>query len=360
MSGVTYEIMHFDTVAAELGSDGSVSVLMPDLMPYDLVLDEGAEDFDDLVNNMLNFRHWLASRLLAPYRRYEKEILNSLGLSQSTGDLERSEIALGCHALTLTDVFWVRTAGEHVTFNDVNLFDNGLDNDFVPVSLRGASMLAEGTSYQRDLTTAGQCPKAWVRDGDTFFLYKDGDQRDVDAELIASMVSQCFDVSQVAYTEGAYDGSKVSVSQIMTSRSRSLVTREAFEIYAANHEIDPMEYILGLDPHAFHMMNIIDYLVGNTDRHWENWGLYIDNETNRPISLHPLMDFNQSFREYDDLDGAACQTVRPRRLTQRDAALEAVDAVGLNQIREIDPGWFDGNEDWYAMLVRRLDELFAR
>ena len=27
------------------------------------------------------------------------------------------------------------------------------------------------------------------------------------------------------------------------------------------------------------MMNILDYLVGNTDRHWENWGLLVDNET---------------------------------------------------------------------------------
>ena len=25
------------------------------------------------------------------------------------------------------------------------------------------------------------------------------------------------------------------------------------------------------------MMNILDYLVGNTDRHWENWGLLVDN-----------------------------------------------------------------------------------
>ena len=40
------------------------------------------------------------------------------------------------------------------------------------------------------------------------------------------------------------------------------------------------------------MMNILDYLVGNTDRHWENWGLLVDNETNRPIRLHDLMDFN--------------------------------------------------------------------
>ena len=32
-----------------------------------------------------------------------------------------------------------------------------------------------------------------------------------------------------------------------------------------------------------------------TDSHWKNWGLLVDNSTNRPVSLHPLMDFNQAF-----------------------------------------------------------------
>ena len=49
----------------------------------------------------------------------------------------------------------------------------------------------------------------------------------------------------------------------------SIVSREAFEIYAVNHEMDALEYILDLDCYSYHMMNILDYLVGNTDRHWE-------------------------------------------------------------------------------------------
>ena len=34
-------------------------------------------------------------------------------------------------------------------------------------------------------------------------------------------------------------------------------------------------------------MNILDYLVGNIDRHPENWGFLVDNETNDYISLYP-------------------------------------------------------------------------
>ena len=52
--------------------------------------------------------------------------------------------------------------------------------------------------------------------------------------------------------------------------------------------------------------------------------------------LCPLMDFNKSFLSYDTIDGARCQT-SSRRLSQREAAQEAVRAVGLNRIAEVRP-----------------------
>ena len=71
--------------------------------------------------------------------------------------------------------------------------------------------------------------------------------------------------------------------------------------------------------------------MGNTDRHWENWGLLVDNQTNKPIRLHDLMDFNRAFQQYDTLEGANCLTVGKRHLSQREAAIEAVKKIGMNQ-----------------------------
>ena len=143
----------------------------------------------------------------------------------------------------------------------------------------------------------------------------------------------------------------------MTSRQYSIVSREAFEIYAVNQGINPAAYILELDSHSYYMMNILDYLVGNTGRHWGNWGFLVDNETNQPVSLHPLMDFNQAFQCYYQTDGANCLSVLPKHLTQREAAIQAVSKIRLNQIRKIDPFWFRGRETDYQMLTRRLEIL---
>ena len=105
------------------------------------------------------------------------------------------------------------------------------------------------------------------------------------------------------------------------------------------------------------MMNILDYLVGNTDRHWENWGLLVDNETNQPIRLHDLMDFNRAFQQYDTLDGANCLTVGKRHLSQREAAMEAVEKIGLNQKFDTNEAQPYGREQWYSMLRARIHLL---
>ena len=83
-----------------------------------------------------------------------------------------------------------------------------------------------------------------------------------------------------------------------------MVSKMAFEIYAQNHDLNVIEECLRLDQETYYGMNILDYLVGNIDRHPENWGFLVDNRTNECVSLYPIMDFNQSFGSYDTLDGA--------------------------------------------------------
>ena len=126
---------------------------------------------------------------------------------------------------------------------------------------------------------------------------------------------------------------------------------------SANQDIDCIGEAIKLDPVTYYGMNFLDYLIGNTDRHWENWGFLVENATNQRISLHPLIDFNKSFSAYDTLDGSICQTVEHRKISQRQAAIEAVQAIGLRQLREVDPALFGDHPDEADMFRRRLDEL---
>ena len=355
-----YTIMHLNRRVASIRSDGTCTIYAASFMPYNLYLEQ-TQDMDARVNNLNNFYYWCASRVLTLDRKYAKEILNSIGAKQATTDKERAAISLAYHCVTLTDVYWVKGYREQITYDEINLFDHSLSDAFVDVSLRGKALTAQNAQLiaasdtAGDVATQGAAPKAWVRRNGTFYLLKDGDEKEVDAELLASRIARCFDVDQVLYEPFLYDGQKVSASKLMTSKDFSIVPMEHVEIYSANHNTDLYALIRRYDLRSYCMMNIIDYLVGNTDRHWGNWGFLVDNKTNKPLRLFPLMDFNKAFQAYDTIEGSRCLT-SPQPMSQMDAALEAVRRIGLNQKEEIKKEWF-GDPTQRAMFQRRYQML---
>ena len=117
---------------------------------------------------------------------------------------------------------------------------------------------------------------------------------------------------------------------------------EYASIYAAHHDTTVKKMIVRYDPYGYHIMNIVDYLVGNTDRHWRNWGFWIDNRTNLPLKLHPLMELNKSFLAYDSTDGARCLT-SDVPMSQLQATMAGVRSVGKSQIREVQKERFESD-----------------
>lgn len=354
----TFEIMHMDKIVAKISSNGRAKIFEEKFMPYDLYLEEEDEnDIDILINNLNNFYHWCASRVLSLDRTYAKEILNSIGMAQAITDKDRAKISLSYHCVSLTDVYWVRKFGEEITFEKLNLYDNPLNEAIVELSLKGRQMTVTNQELAPDLSTKGCFPKAWIREKDGFRLLKDGGEEAVKRELLASEICQCFDVRQVKYSEYIYDGEKVTQSRIITSKEYSIVSKMAFDVYACNHDLDTVEVCKEIDPETYYGMNILDYLTGNTDRHPENWGFLVDNSNNKYIRLYPVMDFNQCFLSYDNIDGARCQTVWPKILSQREAAIEAVKCIGLRQVCEVDISKFGDMKKEAEMFKMRLAEL---
>ena len=260
-----------------------------------------------------------------------------------------------------TDVYWLKGSKENIRFEDISLYRHSLSNAFADVSLLGRQITAQNAELldnqdaAGDIATNGVAPKAWIRQNGIFYLIKNGDERDVQAELLASKIADCFKIDHVAYMPDRFDDRNVSKSRLITSEGRSIVSAEYIDIYCANHDINLETFVLQKDKYAFHMINIIDYLTGNSDRHWGNWGFFVDNSDNSLLKLYPLMDFNKSFTSYDTVDGGKCQTVS-QFISQKDAAITAVKEIGLNQTAEINKNLFDST-DHYTMFKKRLEIL---
>ena len=119
-------------------------------------------------------------------RSLSNKIMNSLGVTQSVTDRDRAQISLSYHCVSLNDVYWVRVAGEEVTFASLNLYDNPLNEAIVPLPLKGKHLTVTNRELAPDLSTKGCFPKAWIRSGTEFRLLKDGGEEVVRRELLAS------------------------------------------------------------------------------------------------------------------------------------------------------------------------------
>lgn len=350
-----FDIMHKDRRVARIYESGRCTINFSSFLPYNLYLEKG-DDFDTCVNNLNNFYYWCASRILTLDRKYAKEILNSIGAIQAYTDRDRADIALSYRAVSLMDVYWVKAKNDKKTFKEVSLYNHSLSNAFVDVSLRGRGLTVENNELVTtqdqagDIGTPGVAPKAWIRENGKFYLLKDGEERDVDAEILASKIIDCFNIDHVVYEESEFDGTRVSKCEIITNEEKSIVASEFIEIYCLNHDKDKIDYILQKDKYSYYMMNVIDYLIGNVDRHWGNWGFIVNNKNNKPEKLYPLMDFNKSFMAYENIEGAVCQTTESR-ISQKDAAIDAVKKAGLNQLREVDRAWFKD---------KKVEEMFFK
>lgn len=357
-----FDIMHKDRRVARIYESGKCTISYPSFLPYNLYLDN-TDDVDSRVNNLSNFYYWCSSRILTLDRKYAKEIMAAIGANQAVTDKDRAMIAVSYHGLCLTDVYWIRAAKEKISFADIDLYSHSQSDAFADVSLRGKSITLQNAEliFSRnaagDISVQGVAPKAWIREQENFSLLKDGEESEVSAELLASKIVDCFAVDHVSYEEAFFDGTRASKCRLITSLEKSIVPFEFIDVYCANRGMDKMRFVLKKDRYSYYMMNIVDYLIGNTDRHWGNWGFCVENTKNRILGLYPLMDFNKAFGAYETLDGDICQTTE-KRMTQREAAIEAVKAVGLNQIRDVDGTLFK-NEKIKEMFFARLHCLKA-
>lgn len=114
---MTYEILHGETLAASVTLQGECEIYEARFMPCNLYLEE-TDELDRRLDNVTNFYYWCATRVLTLDRKYAKEILNSMGMGQAVTDRERARVALSYHCLSLTDIYWVREAGELYLLKD--------------------------------------------------------------------------------------------------------------------------------------------------------------------------------------------------------------------------------------------------
>lgn len=339
-------IMCGDIIVARINFDtGRYDVLNEQLLPWSLkgkfrkVMDfsEVRSRYDDtqrqiaIGKNKQAVISWLASRTLSLSRKNAKWLYNLLRIAQLSTDTEKAKVAIMCGAVSLLDNYWIKLEADPITWKEVNLRHNHLNEVIAQVALHGSSLTLQGSLCTPELTTNGAYAKAWRRYPDSsLWLHKAG-SKDASESRIEVMCSQLLDkmnVSHCYYTMTEDQDLTVCTCPAMTSDNRSIVDFLSIYSYCCANDLDYNKFIFSIDAESLYKMTIVDYLISNRDRHGQNGGFYYNPHTMKLERCHPLFDHNNAFDTEYMKDRDAFYVFNGKGL--RESAKEAMQRVDFH------------------------------
>lgn len=265
-----YDLMSRDTRVARI-VNGDLRVEEPDLMPRYL---QRTGDIEE----------WLAMRAIDAHRTNSRLLKKALRLRQ------RDDVSTVLHfnAATITDAWWMRPAGESLTYEDVCFKRNYFDK----LALRGdADSFNQPPSRTPELTNTGSFEKCWRLEDGCWWLYKAGNPEERFTEVFSSRLAGLLKIDAVAYEareENVRCRDFTCSAQVNFDPAIGLIDDASDYVEA----YDALESAGDDVRRSFVKMCYFDALLFNMDRHELNFGVLRDVQTGRILRLAPLYDHN--------------------------------------------------------------------
>jgi hypothetical protein len=227
------------------------------------------------------------------------DALGALGVSST------KQLITKCLGLSLSDHYWFKPYGSSVAWEDVNFFDNAFSDDIGDV-LFGINDKNDGFDFiSPDNTSDGNLQKRWkIIDGKRCLLKSGSNPYSQQPfnEVIATIIMNKLGIEHVPYTVTWIDDKPYSVCEDFVTKDTELIG--AWRVLQlrpkANHENEYLHYVslckeLGVDiVPALDRMIVLDYIIANEDRHFNNFGLLRDANTLEWIGAAPIFDSGTS------------------------------------------------------------------
>lgn len=254
-----------------------------------------------MASNINLIQEWMSNRVLSLSRDNAKQIFNMFNISQSNDKSTRVKICLMCRGVSVTDSYWIKLEEENKSWDQVNIRKKHF-KEIVDIALNGENPSITTNPICPELTTKGLFKKAWTRDPESKELYllksdKHSENINTRCEVLASHVLDCFtNIPHVQYTgrmRTTKEG-KIYVDKCKNFVGEDYSFVEAKEVmqYCELHKLSFEECTLNSFGSKFANIAVIDYIIMNTDRHDNNYGFMMDNNTGELVDIAPLFDYN--------------------------------------------------------------------
>lgn len=255
-------------------------------------------------------RKWWKSRSIPASRQNLDEALEILGNITTDDLIEKS------YGLSLSDQYWAKPVGSNLEWNKINFFDNTFSED-VGKALFGSINSGNSDSFDLispDNTSDGWLKKKWIINNGKRILVKSGSnqyQQEPFNEVLASEICKRLEIPFVEYkiikTENHFFSTcpdfidtkteLVSAWNILTLFKKDNST-SYFNHLLENCEKIGMKNIEEIEKQLCQMF-VLDFIIANTDRHFNNFGFIRNADTTEWIGLAPVFDSGTSmFHDY--------------------------------------------------------------
>lgn len=244
---------------------------------------------------------WWRGRSIPASRQGIRQALETLRIGYTQQLLEKS------YGLSLSDQYWIRAKHSDLQWDDINFFQNSFSDDIGDILFGKKLSGDEGISLMSpDNTSDGWLKKKWTIIDGKRCLIKGGSgaiQQEPYNEVIASCLMDRLQVSHVAYRLILQNDYPYSVCEDFITPDTELVP--AWHIVQTlkkeNHHSSYQHYLrccaeLGIPgiQHALDQMLVVDFLLANEDRHFNNFGVIRNAETLKWVGAAPIYDTGTS------------------------------------------------------------------
>ena len=296
---------------------------------------------------------WWVGRSIPASRENIQAALFQMHLLQTT------ELLSKCYGLSLSDQYWVCPVDLGLKWADINFFDNTFSQDVGNILFGHELSDNEQVNLMSpDNTSDGWLRKKWLVSDGKRLLMKGGSgpyQQEPLNELIACAVMKRLGIPHVSYNLTFQEDLPYSLCETFITPQTELVPawRVTQILSRDNHDSAFVHMLRCADElgvlgvrQALEKMLVLDYIIANTDRHYNNFGLVRDAETLKWYGVAPIYDSGTSLWHDSQFVGRPAKS-KPFRSTH------------LEQIKLVkDFSWLDSNA--LQGLGDECAEIFAK
>ncbi len=244
------------------------------------------------------FDEWINTRCIPIHRENIEKVLPKLGVSNVRLLITKWFFA------SLTDHYWITPMLSDVLWEDINLFQNNFTDDFGNV-LMG---IARNTNSMKtpDVSLGGQLKKKWKIVNRVRTLIKDGSgesKQEIFNEVIATEICNRLNISCTPYSLFQEENNIYCSCPCFSNNDIEFVSaydilgtiKNDYTISMYEHYITTLENygILNAREKLEHML-LLDFIMGNIDRHFNNFGVLRNSDTLEFLDVAPIFDTGSS------------------------------------------------------------------